>query len=99
MTPENATASFWIVDRAGTRNRADAVGSWLDSSLPQSGVCGRERHSSHRSASSDCIAPTDIGPKKGFRCNLMLCSCLMYFLGLMAGRPLLLSRVVFAFKS
>src|SRR6266404_5938892 len=98
MTPENATASFWIVDRAGTRDRADAD-SCLDSSFARSGVCGRERHSSHRSASSDCIALTDIGPKKGFRCNLMLCSCLMYFLGLTTGRFLLSSRVVLPFKS
>src|ERR1700741_4738142 len=98
MTPEYATASFWIVDRAGTRDRADAD-TWLNSSFSRSGVCGRERHSSHRSASSDCIAPTDIGPKKGFRCNLMLCSYLLYFLGLMAGRPLSSIRVVLAFKS
>src|SRR5712671_4725062 len=98
MTPENATASFWIVDRAGTRERADAD-TWLNSSFSRSGVCGRERHSSHRSASSDCIAPTDIAPKKGFRCNLMLCSCLVYFLGLMIDRPRLSSRVVLASRS
>src|SRR6516162_11055789 len=99
MTPEKATASFWIVDRAGTRDRADAGDGGLDSSSPRSGVGGKERHSSHRSASSCCMSPIDILPKNRFKCNLMLCSYRLYFLGLTAGRPLLSSSTVLAFRS
>src|SRR6516162_4939755 len=98
MTPENATASFWIVDLAATGDRADPAHGALGSSFSRSGGYGRERHSSQRSASSASISPTDIGPKKGLRCNLMLCSCLMYFLGLTMGRPLLSRCVVLVFK-